>query len=92
MKSYKFLISGKVQHVYYRKYTSEALRDRGYVGYVKNLDDGRVEAVVRIENDDQLKEVLEILKKGSPASRVDNIEIIELDSDDIVNNSFEIRY
>ncbi len=90
MKTYKFLVSGKVQGVWYRKYVSENAKKHGFKGYIKNLPDGRVEAVANIENDDRLKEFIEILKEGSPFSRVENIEIKEIPN--IKFNDFEIRY
>jgi len=85
---YRFLISGRVQGVYYRKYTADRLKIVGIKGYVKNLDDGRVEVVADIQNTDT---ILEILKKGSPFSRVDSIDIEEIDSSEVFD-SFEIRY
>ena len=90
MKTYKFLVSGKVQGVWYRKYVSENAKKHGFKGYIKNLPDGRVEAVANIENDDRLKEFIKILKEGSPFSRVENIEIKEIPN--IKFNDFEIRY
>jgi len=90
LKTYKFLVSGKVQGVWYRKYVSENAKKHGFKGYIKNLPDGRVEAVANIENDDRLKEFIEILKEGSPFSRVENIEIKEIPN--IKFNDFEIRY
>ena len=90
MKTYKFLISGKVQGVWYRKFVSENAKQAGFRGYVKNLPDGRVEAVANIENDDRLKEFIEILKKGSPLSIVENIEYFEIPN--IEFDDFSIRY
>ena len=90
MKTYKFLVSGKVQGVWYRKYVSENAKKHGFRGYIKNLPDGRVEAVANIENDDRLKEFIKILKEGSPFSIVENIEIKEIPN--IKFNDFEIRY
>ncbi|GAX88258.1 acylphosphatase [Lebetimonas natsushimae] len=88
--TYKFLVSGKVQGVWYRRFVSENAKKRGFKGYVKNLPDGKVEAVTNIENENRLKEFIEILKEGSPYSFVENIEYEQIP--DIKFNDFEIRY
>ncbi len=41
------LISGRVQGVSFRYYTMEEARRRSLTGWVRNLWDGRVEAVFR---------------------------------------------
>ena len=90
MKTYRFLVSGKVQGVWYRKYVSENAKKHGFKGYIKNLPDGRVEAVANIESDERLKEFIEILKEGSPYSIVENIKYKEIPFEEFDN--FEIRY
>ncbi len=90
MKTYRFLISGKVQGVWYRKFVSENAKKRGFKGYVRNLSDGRVEAVANIENPQRLEEFLEILKEGSPFSIVENIKFEEIPFENF--EDFEIRY
>ena len=87
MKSFKFTINGKVQKVSYRVYTSNNASN--FNGYVKNLSNGDVQVAVTCDDKD-LDSFIEILKKGSPNSRVDNITKIEID--DIFTNAFEIRY
>jgi len=87
MKSYKFIINGKVQKVSYRLYVSQNASN--FNGYVKNLLNGDVEACVTCD-EKNLDTFIEILKKGSPNSRVDNIKKVEID--DIFTNGFEIRY
>ena len=91
MESYRFVISGKVQHVYYRKFVSQALMRKQVQGYVRNLIDGRVEAVTRLWEED-VDMVLEILKRGSPSSEVEGITIDVLEDDDLIYDGFEIRY
>ncbi len=87
--TYKFLVSGKVQGVWYRKFVSENAKKAGFKGYVRNLPDGRVEVVTNIENG-KLEKFLEILKKGSPYSKVENIEYFEIEPQEF--KDFEIRY
>ncbi len=91
MECYRIIISGKVQHVYYRKFVSQALQKIGIQGYIRNLDDGTVEVVAYIY-DDQLEEVEQILQNGSPMSRVENIDMQTIEDNDIVFDGFEIRY
>jgi len=88
--TYKFLISGRVQGVWYRKFVSENAKKAGFKGYVKNLPDGRVEAVANIEDENRLKEFIDILKKGSPYSKVENIEYEKIE--DMQFDDFEIRH
>jgi len=90
MNSYQIIIRGKVQRVYYRKFVSQALMRAGVQGYVRNLQDGTVEVVARIY-DDEYENVIETLKKGSPLSQVDSIDVLTIDEDDIVFDGFEIR-
>ena len=87
--TYRFLVSGKVQGVWYRKFVSENAKKRGFKGYVRNLLDGRVEAVANIENEKRLNEFLEILKEGSPYSIVEDIEYEEINPMEF--RDFEIR-
>jgi len=88
--TYRFLVSGKVQGVWYRKFVSQNAKKRGFKGYVRNLPDGRVEAVANIENEEKLKEFIDILKKGSPYSIVENIEYTPIQKMEF--SDFEIRH
>ena len=87
---YRFLVSGRVQGVYYRKFTSQRLQRLGVFGYIRNLPDGKVEVVVDPRGVD-LDSILSALKEGSPMSRVDNIEYEVIDTNEQFSG-FEIRY
>jgi acylphosphatase len=69
-------ISGRVQGVFFRAYTLDAAQSIGVAGWVRNLPDGRVEAVIEGEAD-KVKKMIEWCYEGSPMSRVDNVEVLE---------------
>ncbi len=91
MESYRFLITGKVQHVYYRKFISQALMRQQVQGYVRNLSDGQVEVIARLWEED-VDAVLAALHQGSLASEVEAITTEVLEDDGIIYDGFEIRY
>jgi len=88
--TYKFIIKGRVQGVWYRKFVSQNAKKAGFKGYVRNLPDTSVEAVADIENEERLKEFIDILKKGSPYSEVK--EITYEKTDEMFFEDFEVRY
>jgi len=88
MQSYKFLVSGRVQGVYYRANVAKNANRAGFSGYVKNLDDGRVEAVVTCALS-ELEAFKTILKKGSPLSKVTLLE--EHPCSENFSGPFEVR-
>ncbi len=89
MNSYKFIVSGRVQGVFYRASVEENASKEGFNGYVKNLNDGRVEACVTCEEQD-LQRFVKILQKGSMLSSVEKIE--RFSCDESFENGFAIRY
>ncbi|NPA48570.1 MAG: acylphosphatase [Thermodesulfobacteria bacterium] len=69
-------ISGLVQGVWFRAHTKEEADRLGVKGWVRNLPDGRVEAV--FEGDEEaVDEMVRWCHKGSPQSRVEKVEVIE---------------
>ena len=67
-------VSGRVQGVFYRATTKETAREHGVDGWVKNLDDGRVEAVFEGPEED-VESLIEFCHGGSKAARVDDVEV-----------------
>lgn len=91
MEWYKFIISGKVQGVFYRKSVSQAMMKNQYKGYIQNLSDGTVEVVAEILDDD-LDTFMHILKEGSPLSSVEDIKHEIISDAEFTTDGFEIRY
>ena len=90
MHVYRFIITGKVQGVAYRKSIQQMAAFGQIQGYVKNLSDGSVE-VVAFLYDDQLEDFMNILQNGSPLSEVESISKEILEEDDLIYDGFEIR-
>ena len=85
----KILVYGKVQRVFFRKFVRDNALRLGLRGYVRNLNDGSVEVV--FEGDEkQIKEMIELCKKGPLGSRVDRVLVEEFSEDGF--DSFEARY
>ena len=68
------LISGRVQGVFFRDNTRKQAQKLGIFGWVRNLEDNRVEAVFEGKKE-KLEKILEWAKKGPMFARVDNIDI-----------------
>ena len=90
MRVLKAKVYGKVQGVWFRKYTLDSARDIGVVGMVKNLVDGTVLVNASGKNEN-LREFKELLENGSTNSRVDKIDYSWEDVS-IEYSTFEIEY
>jgi acylphosphatase len=81
-------VSGRVQGVAYRANTRDTAREAGVSGWVKNLDDGRVEAV--FEGDDEhVERMVEWCHSGSPAAAVEGVDTEYGDPEGL--SGFEVR-
>jgi len=89
MTTYKFIIKGLVQGVYYRKSVYENTLKTNIHGYVKNLANGDVEAVANLDSKN-FDAFVSILKKGSSYSKVSNITSSKLNF--ISFKNFSISY
>jgi acylphosphatase len=63
------VVSGRVQGVWFRGYTQRAALAAGVQGWVRNLPDRRVEAVLQGERD-AVEGTINILRTGPPGASV----------------------
>ena len=68
------LVSGKVQGVFFRSSTKDKAEKSGLSGWVRNLTDGRVEAVFEGEKED-VDKMVDWCKKGPEGARVTGVEV-----------------
>ena len=73
MASARFLVSGKVQGVWYRASTRDEALRLGLRGHAGNLADGRVEVLV-VGDADAIEQLANWLQQGPPLARVDAVE------------------
>ena len=74
LKRAHIFIDGRVQGVGFRHFVKVRARSLNLGGWVKNLSDGRVEAVFEGERQ-KVEEIIDLCRQGPPASRVDHVDI-----------------
>ena len=72
LASVQVIVSGFVQGVYFRDFTSRQATQLGLTGYVRNLPGGTVEVNAEGERK-QLAKLIDCLKAGSPAAEVTKV-------------------
>ena len=82
MSAARFLVSGRVQGVFYRASTREQALMLGLSGHARNLPDGRVE-VLAIGSAASLETLERWLCQGPPAARVDSVLREDCDAPDV---------
>lgn len=90
MKRAHVFIKGRVQGVGFRHFTKTYARQMNVEGWVKNLPDGRVEAVFE-GDEDQVKKMIDLVKEGPRTSRVSNVNV-EWESPKNEFGSFRVAY
>jgi acylphosphatase len=83
-------VSGIVQGVGYRWFVRKNAKILNLKGWVANLNDGRVEAVIEGE-EEKIEKILKLMKSGHPFARVDEIKISFEDFKGEFED-FEIKY
>ncbi len=67
-------MTGRVQGVFFRAETAEVANRLGIVGWVRNLADGRVEALFEGEKED-VEKAVDFCRRGPLGAHVDDLDV-----------------
>lgn len=81
-KAVRFMVDGRVQGVSFRFFTRENADRLNLVGYVRNLSDGRLEAVA-YGPEKSLDKLEKKLHKGPRMAKIDSVEREEVDENEL---------
>ena len=76
MKRVHVFVSGRVQGVFFRAETQNKAISLNLTGWVRNVPDGRVEAVFEGE-EDNINKMIDWCKEGPSFASVINVEVVE---------------
>jgi acylphosphatase len=82
-------VSGQVQGVFFRDSTREKAEQLGLTGWVKNLPDGRVEALFEGPSE-KVREMVRWCKEGPSHAEVEDVDA-EFEASQGSLTSFEVR-
>jgi len=74
MKALEIYVSGVVQGVGFRYYTTRIAKELGIKGFVKNLPDGRV-YIYAVGEENSLEKFISYVRQGPPLAVVRDVEI-----------------
>ncbi len=89
-KTFKIIVSGRVQGVGFRYYAESRANKYAVNGYVRNRPDDKVDIICQGEKED-LDQFIEEIKKGPAFSVVTNVDIEEIQNPKNYN-TFEIKF
>jgi acylphosphatase len=84
----RVVVHGRVQGVFFRDSTDREARRRGLAGWVRNRDDGTVEAVFEGSPED-VRALLEFCESGPDSANVERTETSEEEPEGL--SRFEVR-
>jgi acylphosphatase len=73
-KSVRVYISGTVQGMFFRNFIKENAEKIGVNGFVRNLEDGRVEVFIEGDNEN-VDRMIAVCEKGQRDSEIQNVEV-----------------
>lgn len=83
-KAFRLYVDGNVQGVFFRSFVKENAERLDIKGFVRNLEDGRVEVFAE-GNPENVEKIIELVKKGPKYSQIKNVEIKEEKFQDFKN-------
>jgi acylphosphatase len=86
----RFLVTGRVQGVFFRASTQDVARQLGLTGWVRNLYGGNVE-VLACGEPAQLDQMESWLKKGPPSAKVESVSSIDVEAKEKEYEGFGIK-
>jgi acylphosphatase len=84
----RVVVHGNVQGVFFRDSTEKEARSRGVAGWVRNRDDGTVEAVFEGDQD-AVEALVEFCRSGPSRADVERVEVEEEQREGL--GGFEVR-
>ena len=90
MKTVSIVCKGRVQGVFFRKYTQQAGSEFGLSGWVKNQSDGSV-LIHASGSDSVIDDFVKWCWEGSPLSHVEDVIVEEIGAEELPV-PFETRY
>ena len=82
-------VKGRVQGVFFRAWAQQQARALGVVGWVRNCDDGSVEA--HLEGDEAaIKALVQRMHEGPPSAAVETVEVEDAASEGF--SGFDVRH
>ena len=90
MSAARFIVSGKVQGVWFRASARDQALALGLRGSVRNLPSGSVD-VLAVGDDDAIDALAAWLRQGPPLARVDELERLPAHEDESPATGFELE-
>ena len=72
-KSIRLYITGTVQGIFFRAFIKENAERNNVKGFVRNLEDGRIEVFIEGDAND-VNKMIELCKKGPKHAQIRNVE------------------
>lgn len=74
LASVQVIVSGRVQGVFFRAFTSNHAKALGLTGYVRNFTDGKIVEIQAEGERNKLERLISHLRVGPPAAKVEKVE------------------